>query len=323
MCSKMDESKNLLTALEKMLAMKTAVVEPTVTLDPVPSTSGLSTSSTRKRLHVADQTPSSKKPRLEQSAKKSVGNTFASIPIRVTQDIYMNEFLAQAKGEILQKISEELNERNALKFHLNMKTQLSRTSTDGEEQITTPYFCSIPKIILHSTDIKSEIDIAGERIKDLLATHKGQGSGFKLDTILDCQLHVANYDRIGGSSYNHLPKNIQNKKATVNIKNFDDQNCFQYSVLYAKLQPEGHPYRLFHYKKHLGELNMTGIRTPVEITQIRKFEKQNRDYSVNVYALDSSKEKSRDNKVILFPLYNTKERGRKYHDNQNKGWYTL
>ena len=43
----MDESKNLLSALEKMLAMKTAVVEPTVTLDPTPSTSGLSTSKKR------------------------------------------------------------------------------------------------------------------------------------------------------------------------------------------------------------------------------------------------------------------------------------
>ena len=60
---------------------------------------------------------------------------------------------------------------------------------------------------------------------------------------------------------------------------------------------------------------MSGIRTPVKITQLKKFEKQNRDYSVNVYALDSSKEKSRDNKVILFPLYNTKERNRKYHAN--------
>ena len=60
---------------------------------------------------------------------------------------------------------------------------------------------------------------------------------------------------------------------------------------------------------------MTGIRTPVEITQLRKFEKQNKEFSVNVYALDEMKSKSRDNKVIMFPLYNTKERNRKYHAN--------
>ena len=142
----------------------------------------------------------------------------------------------------VEKITKELDERNALKFYLNVKTQLSRTSTDGEEQIATPYFCSIPKIILHSTDIGAEIDIASDRVKELLATHEGQGSGFKLDTILDCQLHVANYDRIGGSSYVPLPKYVhRTRTATINIKNISDENCFQYSMLYTKLQPEDHP----------------------------------------------------------------------------------
>ena len=60
---------------------------------------------------------------------------------------------------------------------------------------------------------------------------------------------------------------------------------------------------------------MSEIRTPVEISQIKKFEKQNKEYSVNVYALDEMKSKSRDIKVIMFPLYNTKERSRKYHAN--------
>ena len=87
----------------------------------------------------------------------------------------MNEFLNIAKDEIREKISEELNERNALKFYLIVKAQLSRTTSDGDEQLATPYFCSVSKIILHSTDIADEIDIAGERIKELLATHEGQG----------------------------------------------------------------------------------------------------------------------------------------------------
>ena len=148
-----------------------------------------------------------------------------------------------------------------------------------------------------------------------MSTHEGHGSGFKLDNILDCQLQVATYDRIGGSSYVPLPKYVQIKRATINIKNVADEFCFQYSVLYTKLQPEDHPDRVHHYKKHLGELDMTGIRMPVEITQLRKFEKQNKEFSVNVYALYSSKERSRDNIVIMFPLYNTKERYRKYHAN--------
>ena len=316
----MEQSKNLLSALEAMLAMKEKTVNTTPSLEPGPSVKSEPSTSVlfspeRKRPREPEEMTRVKKPRLEQTVRKSIDNTFATIPIRVAEDIDMNEFLAQAKGEIHRKISEELDDRNALKFYLNVKTQLSRTTADGEEQITTPYFCSIPKIILHSTDIGEEIDVAGERIKELLSTHEGHGSGFKLDNILDCQLQVATYDRIGGSSYVPLPKYIQSETATINVKNVADENCFQYSVLYTKLQPASNPQRPDQYKKHLGELDMTGIRTPVEITQLRKFEKQNKEFSVNVYALDSSKERSRDNKVIMFPLYNTKERNRKYHTN--------
>ena len=91
------------------------------------------------------------------------------------ENMDMHEFLSSAKDEIRMKISEELDERNALKFYIIVKAQLSRTNSDGDEQIATPYFCSVPKIILHSTDIADEIDTADERIKELLATHEGHG----------------------------------------------------------------------------------------------------------------------------------------------------
>ena len=95
----MEGSRNLLDALEKMLAMKNPAVD--TLSEPGPS---------RKRPRDTDLSNPPKKSRLEQSVKKSIDNTFASIPIRVIHDIDMNEFLAQTKDEIHQKISEELNE---------------------------------------------------------------------------------------------------------------------------------------------------------------------------------------------------------------------
>ena len=68
-----------------------------------------------------------------------------------------------------------------------------------------------------------QIDEAGDRIKELLEIHEGRGSGFSLDFILDCQLNIASNDNIGGSSNPPLPKYIQSKKATVNIKSKDDK----------------------------------------------------------------------------------------------------
>ena len=168
----MEESNNLLAALQTMLKLKqSAVVEPTTSSDPTPSVT--SSSLAKKRPHEGVKSSPTKKPRLEQSVRKSIQNTFASIPIQLTEENDMNEFLNSAKDEIRAKISEELDERNALKFYLIVKAQLSRTTSDGDEQLANPYFCSVPKIVLHSTDIEDEIDIAGERIKELLSTHEG------------------------------------------------------------------------------------------------------------------------------------------------------
>ena len=168
----MEESNNLLAALQAMLAMKerTSVDDTSISSEPGPSTSA---QSTKKRPRETEDVLQVKKPRLEQSVRKSIQNTFASIPIQVTEDNDMFEFLNSAKDEIRAKISEELDERNALKFYIIVKTQLSRTTSDRNEQLATPYFCSVPKIILHSTDIGEEIDMAGDRIKELLSTHEG------------------------------------------------------------------------------------------------------------------------------------------------------
>ena len=57
----------------------------------------------------------------------------------------MNEFLNNVKDEIREKISEELNERNALKFYLIVKAQLSRTTLDGDKQLATQYFVRFQK----------------------------------------------------------------------------------------------------------------------------------------------------------------------------------
>ena len=86
-------------------------------------------------------------------------------------------------------------------------------------------------------------------------------------------------------------------------------------MLYTKMQPTVNPNLIRHYKKHLGKLDMTGIRNPVEISDIAKFERQNPDFSVNVYVLNNRKDSDRGSKLTLFLLYNTKERHRKYHTN--------
>ena len=144
--------------------------------------------------------------------RKSAFNTFLTIEIPSEGCCDMIEFLKDTKNAMQGIIVEELGVRGALKFYLTVRPQLSRSDPYGNEAISTLYLCSLPSIVLDSSDILGQIDDAGDRIKELLEIHEGQGSGFKLDCILDCQLNIASYDNIGGSTHTPSPKYIQRRK---------------------------------------------------------------------------------------------------------------
>ena len=208
------------------------------------------------------------------------------------------EFLLNTKNDIQDIIAEEVGVRRALKFYLNVRPQLSRIDSDGVETISTPYLCSTPSIVLQSTDIHEQIDKAGDRIKHLLDLHEGRVSGFSFDRILECQLNIATFDVIGGSSNPPLPKYVQSKKATVNINSKDDMN-FLYCLSYVRKPVAKHAQRPSHYTGKLNNFDISGIKFTVTLNQIEKFEQQNPDFSVNVFKLDEQVDKD----VKMIPLY--------------------
>ena len=179
-CFRMEQSKNLLAALEAILALKeqTSTVNTSSSLEPgpsvpsEPSTSVLS-SPERKRPRETEEMTRVKKPRLEQSVRKSIQNTFASIPIRVAEDIDMNEFLNSVKDEIHRKISEELDERNALKFYINVKTQLSRTTADGEDRLPLHIFVRSSKSFYIALILKKRFTLPEKESKSSCQRMRG------------------------------------------------------------------------------------------------------------------------------------------------------
>lgn len=112
--------------------------------------------------------------------------------------------------------------------------------------------------------------------------------------MLKLELGFAVYVPLEGSSYLKLPKQLEDKKAVLNIQN-DDEKCFLWSVL-ASLHPvsrRDQPHRLHHYKQYVNELNVGGIEFPMRVNQIAKFERQNTTISVNVFGYEERE---------LFPL---------------------
>ena len=238
--------------------------------------------------------------------RKSCLNTFLTVEVPSKGYYDLLQFLKDTRNDIHNLIVEELGVRRALKFYLTVRPQLSRLDADGHETISTPYLCSLPTIVLESSDIHEQLDEASDRINELLSTHEGEGSGFTLDSIFDCQLNIATYDVIGGSTHTPLPEYIQRKNATVNIKSKDNKN-FLYCLSYVKKPVVEHAQRPSHYTKELKNFDISGIKFPVTLNQIEKFEQQNPDFSVNVFKLDKE--------INLIPLYMTPERKRKYHAN--------
>ena len=139
-----------------------------------------------------------------------------------------------------------------------------------------------------------------------------EGSGWIIDKIDEIVLKVCKYKPYEGSSYIKSPEWVYRSKSVLNLKNMD-KKCFLWHVI-ASLFPQ--PFnQISYYEKHLDKLNVTGIRWPMEVAQIEKFERQN-NVSINVYSCEDKRKevwplkisKRRDIAPINLLLLNNRER---------------
>ena len=96
-----------------------------------------------------------------------------------------------------------------------------------------------------------------------------------MDEVERHYIHLNGYQPLSARSYIALPSVIQNKKATINIKNKDDK-CFMYCLGRAlDPNPEKHHLQLVskHLKKVCVDLGLENIKMPVSMKDIPKIKK--------------------------------------------------
>ena len=121
-------------------------------------------------------------------------------------------------------------------------------------------------------------------------------------------IHVARYAPTSASSYIPLPEPFDHpRKGLINIQNDSDNKCFLYSVLAGIKTPATNANRVRSYLHRLNELDMTGISYPVKLTDIDKFERQNKTVSIAVLGIG-------DNSQVV-PMRVRKGPKRFYHVN--------
>ena len=149
-----------------------------------------------------------------------------------------------------------------------------------------------------------------------------RGSDFVFDYVESLNYIFDNIDLKRGRSYIEAPEWINQEEATINPKNKDDNNCFQYAITialnYDKLK-KNHQ-RVSKIKIYINQYHWSEINFPSHVDDCKKFERNNKSIALNVlyvsydektirHAYKSKCNLKRENQVILLMISD----GEKWH----------
>ena len=185
------------------------------------------------------------------------------------------------------------NHRNIkVRFVLVCLMEQMSKSSDGKLKLTVQdkaYFNSDTYINLESTDVKKILTEVIRAIIEKIIIYQQNGSGWYFKEIVHLEIHTVDFTPMRGSSYIPLPDWIMRKKAIVNIRNKDDK-CFLWCVLRYLHPSDKNDFRLTDLKQKENSLKTKGIKFPVRVKDISKFEKLNPDIpGINVFSVNENK----------------------------------
>ena len=166
-----------------------------------------------------------------------------------------------------------------------MMEQMGKSSLTIQDKA---YFNSETYINLESTDVKELLFKVFYFILENIAIYQQNGSGWYFKEIVHLEIHTADFNPMRGSSYIQLPDWIMRKKAILSIKN-KDEKCFLWCVLRYLHPRDRNDFRLTDLKQYENSLNTKGIKFPVRVKDISKFEKLNPDLpGINVFSVNEN-----------------------------------
>ena len=212
-------------------------------------------------------------------------------------------FLSNVRDRIRNYLQTRASELGGIKWNLCVQVEMGRD--DIHQVVTTsPYFRSRTYITLSGEGLSEhDLNEAMQKMYESLEKFMREGSGWYVKKVLKLEMHTIVYKPLGGSSYLPLPKSLSASGSLLNINNNDDK-CFLYCLL-ASLHPvTQEPEHVEHYYKFSNELNMSGIKYPVTLSQVKKVEHQNESISINVFGYENNN---------IVPLRITEKHQRQHH----------
>ena len=220
-------------------------------------------------------------PREHKTAIKGYFKTF-----RVNGVDGMDEktFMNNVKPRVIDLIKS----KGSIKVKLILTVRFTKENpATGNIDINVYSFASKMEIVTESTDLSELFDQMTDKIFELIQNFNNRGSGWQFDRVEHLDININPYNPLSASSYIELPKSLARKKAIINVQNENDNECFKWAVTSAVFPAKEHGERLSKQMREDSEkFDWTGIKFPVSLKQIDKFEKQN-NYAINVFGCES------------------------------------
>ena len=231
-------------------------------------------------------------PREHKTAIKGYFKTF-----RVNGIDGMDEktFMNNVKPRVIDLIKS----KGSIKVKLILTVRFTKENpATGNIDINVYSFASKMEIVTESTDLSDLYNTMTSRIFELIQNFNNRGSGWQFDRVEHLDININPYNPLSASSYIELPGKLAEKKAIINVKNENDNECFKWAVTSAVFPAKEHGERLSKRMREDSEkFDWTGIEFPVSLKQIDKFENNN-PYAINVFGYEK----------VVYPLRISKKK---------------
>ena len=138
--------------------------------------------------------------------------------------------------------------------------------------------------VFQGSDVEELVRVMFAHLKTQVEHPALPKSGFTLDCIMYLEIDFHKLALTRGSSSIELPQWIAAKKAVINPKNADDEECFKWAVVAALHHEDidAHPERISKLKPFAERYSWGGLEFPLALNTIGKFGKNNPGIAVNV-----------------------------------------
>lgn len=215
-----------------------------------------------------------------------------------------NIYLRSLRSRVRELIEARIGSFNSVKVNFELFAEFSLPKND-EREIKS---FATPNILIHKhydfDDIyKSAVNLIVAKIDEFQA--RDSGWSFVANSYLE--VNINKYNPLRGSGFIDLPRRIKLKRACVNIQN-SDNFCFLWCIMAALFPAQNNSHRTSSYPHFDTVLNTKNMTFPAGFRDVKIFEKNNDNISINIYGLS-------DKSDVLGPLYKSIYKGRQHRIN--------